>query len=328
MILIYLVLLLMSCTPIYEETFYDEEEFIRDSAKIAQRKGKMENQFGDCSFEREDILQEGDRLTLFLHCPKRPEWVSAIRQISDQTDFVISQGQLSLPYIGSVETEGLTLAELKASIQESYQCYFPAIQVFLDFKKRKERFVSIIGTNKSIVPIQGEISLFQVLAQAELPSSCNLHQSYVMRQGEKLPIDLYQLVYEGSEKDNILMHGGDQIFIADGGSESVMVTGEVSQPGLIEVPNGGISLREALAQAGGISFTGSRNHLQVIRGNLVPPKVYSISWERMLSASNERLLLMPGDVVVVSAKPVTQWNRLINDLQPSLNAVQFIRPVK
>ncbi len=327
-----LIFLLIACSPIYEETFYDEEEFIRDSSKIVEGKYKRpllkergergEEDLEGCFMRKEETLQEGDCFTLLLHCPKRPEGVSAAEQINQQMGFVVSQGQLSLPYIGSVEAEGLTLIELKEKIQACYRSFFPDIQVFLNFKTRKERFVSIIGAKNSVIPIRGESSLSQVLAQAELPPFCNLHHSYVMRQGEKLPVDLYQLIYEGSETDNIPLRGGDQIFIANGEEEVVMVTGEVAQPGLIHIPPGGISLREALGQAGGLPFTGSRDDLQVIRGGFSPTKVYLISWDQMLSLSHDSLLLMPGDVVVVPTRPITQWNRWINGLQPSLTAVQ------
>jgi polysaccharide export outer membrane protein len=78
-----------------------------------------------------------------------------------------------------------------------------------------------------------------------------------------------------------------------------------------------MSLREALVSAGGIPFTGDRQNIQVIRGNLQCPKIYVLAWEHIVHLPNDSLLLMPGDTVYVSEKPITQWNRFIEQLLPS-----------
>ena len=46
-------------------------------------------------------------------------------------------------------------------------------------------------------------------------SNANLFMSYVIREGRPLPIDLYKLMNEGDMDQNIVMRGGDKIFIAN-----------------------------------------------------------------------------------------------------------------
>jgi polysaccharide export outer membrane protein len=82
-----------------------------------------------------------------------------------------------------------------------------------------------------------------------------------------------------------------------------------------------MSLREALVSAGGIPFTGDKRHIQVIRGNLQCPKIYVLSWEHIVHLPNDSLLLMPGDTVYISEKPITQWNRFIEQLLPSFQGL-------
>ena len=96
-----------------------------------------------------------------------------------------------------------------------------------------------------------------------------------------------------------------------------MVMGEVNAPRVVNLPYGFISLKEALVMAGGIPFTGNRNCIQIIRGNLQCPKIYQISWNHIIHLPNDSLLLMPGDTVYVSEKPITQWNRFLDQLLPS-----------
>ena len=121
---------------------------------------------------------------------------------------------------------------------------------------------------------------------------------------------------------NIVMRGGDRIFIANPNDTTVMVMGEVGSPRAVNLPYGFMSLREALVSAGGIPFTGNRDSIQVIRGNLQNPKIYVLSWDHIIHLPNDSLLLMPGDTVYVTEKPITQWNRFIDQLLPSCLGVQ------
>jgi polysaccharide export outer membrane protein len=172
------------------------------------------------------------------------------------------------------------------------------------------------------VPVDGKIRLYEVLCKAHVPNGANLFNSYVHRCGKKLPIDLYRLMHDGDMDYNIVMRGGDKIYIADPQDARVMVMGEVLMPKPIPLPCGSMSLREALVSAGGIPFTGNRNCIQVIRGNMLKPKIYLLSWEQIIHLPNDSLLLMPGDTVYVSETPITQWNRFISQLLPSLSGVQ------
>ena len=76
--------------------------------------------------------------------------------------------------------------------------------------------------------------------------------------------------------------------------------------------------------AGGIPYTGDKSVIQVIRGNILRPKVYTLNWEQILHLPNDSLLLMPGDTVYIAAKPITEWNRFIEQLLPSFGGVQVI----
>ena len=123
---------------------------------------------------------------------------------------------------------------------------------------------------------------------------------------------------------NIVLRGGDKIYIADPAAATLMVMGEVGVERTINLPNGYISLRQALAEAHGIPYTGDKSYIQIIRGNIVRPKIYTLSWEHVIHLPNDSLLLMPGDIVYVAAKPITEWNRFISQLLPSFTTIDII----
>jgi polysaccharide export outer membrane protein len=160
------------------------------------------------------------------------------------------------------------------------------------------------------------------MAKAHVPNNANFFKSYVVRDDVQLPIDLYKLMNGGDMCQNIVMRGGDKIFIASPSDSTVMVMGEVGMPKTVNLPYGFMSLKEAIVSAGGIPFTGNRDCIQVIRGNLLDPKIYVLSWEHIIHLPNDSLLLMPGDTIYVTEKPITQWNRFIDQLLPSCLGLQ------
>jgi len=170
------------------------------------------------------------------------------------------------------------------------------------------------------VHVDGKARLYDVLFQARLTPDANLFKSYVLRNGCMLPVDLQRLIKQGDMSQNIVMQGGDKVYIADSSSASLMVMGEVEKQRTISLPDGVISLRQALAEAGGIRYTGDASYIQVIRGSLCKPKIYTLSWEHVIQMPNNSLLLIPGDIVYVASKPITEWHRFISQLVPSFFA--------
>lgn len=323
-------LFLSSCTPpIYQNTTYGLDEFMADSQQISGGKYAilaLEEHEEICNpvdpSDHDDVIHEGDELKVMLYCPRRLEYMQALDMIQGRTGSRVCDGKISLPHLSPLEVAGLTLRECREIIQNAYSEEISEAQVFIEFKKKCERNVQIIGARKSMIAVDGKMRLSEVLAQAKLPPHANLFKSYVMRNGQKLPIDLYPLIHEGSEYQNIVMKGGDQIFIAHATDAPIMLTGELHYSMAIPAPYGRLSLREALAAAGGIAFTGNKNCILIIRGDLVRPKIYSLAWKDIIHCTNQSLLLIPGDVVVLSEKPVTQWNRFVNQLQPSTDCMQ------
>jgi polysaccharide export outer membrane protein len=120
---------------------------------------------------------------------------------------------------------------------------------------------------------------------------------------------------------NIVMRPNDKVYIANAGRATVMVMGEVGIPGPVDCPGGSLPLRDAIVAAGGIPYTGNKQCIQVIRGNVPNPRIYVLKWSTITHLPNQSLLLMPGDTVYVSAKPITEWNRFIDQLIPSIGGV-------
>ncbi len=179
--------------------------------------------------------------------------------------------------------------------------------------------VYLIGSvEKPEITLKKSMTLFDVLAEAKIPTNANLFKSYIARRGKILPIDFYRLLCRGDMSQNIEVEKGDKIYIADPYAATILVMGEVVSPRVIPAIHGFLPLREAIAKAKGIAYTGDLSYIQVIRGGVAQPKIYLLSWEHILRLPNTSLLLIPGDIVYVASTPITEWNRFFSQLIPNL----------
>lgn len=333
-LLIALTCLLFACSgPKHDYPVKGAAEFVMDSYKIRQGKFAIMQMEGipiecldDSSLhEYTDTIDENDVLQIMIYHPMRDDLVAAVNRVGQTVGYRVIQGYINLPQLPSVKVYGLTLQQAKDLIQQSYDEQIQDVEVFIDYRERLTRTVEIIGlVQQHSIPVDGRIRLFEILSRAGLSPHANLFMSYVLRCGKVLRVDLDQLIKEGDMCQNIVMRPRDKIFIADPSESKVMIMGEVHHPKAIFLPKGSVSLREALVEAGGIPYTGDKSCIQVIRGNIVCPKVYVLNWNHIITLPNHSLLLMPGDTVYISEKPITQWNRFIDQLLPtSVGLAQF-----
>jgi polysaccharide export outer membrane protein len=103
-----------------------------------------------------------------------------------------------------------------------------------------------------------------------------------------------------------------------------MVLGEVGLERSIDIPNGFTTLRQALADAKGIPYTGNKSYIQIIRGNIANPRIYTLTWNHVIHLPSDSLLLIPGDIVYVAASPITEWNRFVSQLLPTFINIDLI----
>ncbi|HSX38559.1 MAG TPA: polysaccharide biosynthesis/export family protein [Chlamydiales bacterium] len=312
---------------------FGADEFVFDSYKI--REGKfsiLEMEGGQCLEldealleEYQDTIHEDDVLQLAIYNPKRKDVSEAVEYVGDRIGYRVVDGQIALPDLPPAYVSGLTLEEARRKIQTLYQKHIQDTEVFITYKERIARKVELAGlVSLPSIPIDGKMKLFDVLSKAHVPPDANLFKSYVIRDDAFLPVDLNKLMKEGDMSQNIVVRGGDKIYIAESSAATLMVMGEVGRERVINLPSGSISLRQALAESGGIPYTGDKSYIQVIRGSIAKPKIYTLSWEHVIHLPNDSLLLMPGDIVYVAAKPITEWNRFISQLLPMFGGFDVI----
>jgi polysaccharide export outer membrane protein len=335
LIILFLLLLAYSCTnpPYRGSDVLGAEDFVMDSYRI--REGKLSilsmegKNFEELSpqllEEYQDVINNGDVLQIAVYHPSRDDLVQSVQRIGQLVGYRVTEGKIYLPDLPPLEVEGLTLQQAQEKVEHLYKEQIRDVNIFIAYKDRIQRKVELAGlVQVPSIPVDGRLRLFETLSIAKVPTNANLFKSYVVRDNSLLPVDLYKLLKEGDMRQNVVMRGGDKVYIADPSASTLMVLGEVCKERVVDVPDGFMTLRKAIGEAGGILASGDKAYIQIIRGNILHPKIYTLNWEHVVRLPNDSMLLIPGDIVYVAARPLSEWNRFVNDLLPTFIALDLI----
>jgi polysaccharide export outer membrane protein len=240
-------------------------------------------------------------------------------------------GYMYYPYVGMVKAEGMNVAALRDVLTSRLSRYIQNPQ--LD--------VRVVGFRSKRVYVVGEVSTPGVLPLNDLPMTIadaislsggltpNAWKSgvNVSRAGKIYEIDLKALYDHADSTQNLMLKHGDIVNVLDRSQQKVFLMGEVRNPSSVEIINGELTLAAAIGEVGGFNQnTANPSAIYVIRGTEGGnPQIFHLDAEfatGMLLA--ERFDMQAQDVVFVDTAGVSQWNRVITQLLPSITVVGTI----
>jgi len=237
-------------------------------------------------------------------------------------------GYMYYPYVGMIKAEGMNVAALRDLITERISTYIQDPQ--LD--------VRVVGYRSQRVYVVGEVNQPGVLPLNDLPmtiaDAINLsggltEDAYkggvnVSRDGRVYAIDLKALYDHGDASQNLVLKHGDIVNVLDRSQQKVFVMGEVNQPRGVEIVNDTLTLSAALGEAGGVKqVSANSGAIYVIRGSSTDsPEIYHLDAEFATGLFlAERFRMQAQDVVFVDSAGISQWNRVISQLLPSISVI-------
>lgn len=115
--------------------------------------------------------------------------------------------------------------------------------------------------------------------------------------------------------------------VAEFRSRKAYVLGEVKKTGFLPINDQRLSIAQALALSEWFDQNAAdTSHIFVIRGSVSHPCVFWLDArtpDKLLLA--EKFELRPNDILYVSSAPVTNWNRAINQVLPTIQALWFTK---
>ncbi len=117
--------------------------------------------------------------------------------------------------------------------------------------------------------------------------------------------------------------------VVDFRSRKVYVLGEVNKPGFVPINDQPLSITDAIVLTGGLDPNAADpSHIYIIRGNIYRPYVYWLNAktpETLLLA--EHFNLKSGDILFISSAPATRWNRVLNQLLPTIQTIWYTKAI-
>ena len=243
----------------------------------------------------------------------------------NKTVRVSSQGNISLPLLGTIRVKGLTASELEKEVRELLAEKYlqnPNVSVFI--KEYRSQRITVIGAVDKPGPydVTGQKTILAVLgmagglkegagsllflirpSQGEGGSSGEGVSSGERETGEiKLStfvIDLEELLVKGDLRLNLLVMHGDVINVPVSGK--IFVGGEVKSPGGFALQGKKVTVSQAIAMAQGLNSVAKGGEAKIFRylgkGNekeILPVDIYAIQ-----KGESEDPLLKENDIVIV-----------------------------
>ncbi len=224
--------------------------------------------------------------------------ISVYEQPDMQTTVRISgDGMISLPLLGQISAENLSVKQLEDKIKRLLADGFivdPQVHVFVEeFRGRK---VTILGEVESpgVYEIQGETSILELVSKANGLTENAAYQAIIQHRGDDKPaapvtvVDLGRLMKEGQSSENINIIDGDHVFIPK--KEVFYISGQVKKPGVYNFEKD-LTVIKALTMAGGPTDKASTDRTRIIRTKE--------GVEHLIKGVRMDMRILPDDVIMV-----------------------------
>lgn len=301
--LVFLIPLLMNLVGCADEQFKvttDLEQFRKQYEE--NEKKSTENQEDIFS---PDILSEestgdyrlgaGDLLTVKVY--ESEELNTEVR--------VSSRGEISLPLLNNVDVFNLTTSEAEDKVEKLYQIkYIQDPHVIIYIKEHVSKQITLVGAVKKPGTYEyvRKRRLLDVLAIANGLAEKSGTIAYVTREDavtherKRYAINLEELLKRGNMRQNIVVLGGDLIFVPESGQ--CFIDGAVRKPGNYAL-KGKMTITEALALAGGLASYADDDGIKLIRymGGNQGRAIVSLSYSDLQAGMGDTLFLQDQDVI-------------------------------
>ncbi|MEQ8511169.1 MAG: polysaccharide biosynthesis/export family protein [Algiphilus sp.] len=248
-------------------------------------------------------------------------------------------GVMFYPYVGSFQAAGMTLAEIRNFIAENLQRVIRTPQVDVRILEYRSQRVFVTGEVQqpgvSVIDDTPRGILDLINEHGGLTELASQRIAVLSRNQESHLVNLHALHARGNTQFNVAVQAGDVLHIPDNSADKVFVLGEVGQQGSVAIDRHYMSLTEAIAGAEGMDVLSADDaSVFVFRSGVQPgvsrlcdcePEdalVFGLDLSRadgILLA--ERFELQPRDVVYVSSTDFARYNRIVNQILPTVSTL-------
>jgi polysaccharide export outer membrane protein len=269
-----------------------------------------------------DVLQ----VTVWDH-PELTAPTGQFRSPEENGNPVNADGTVYYPYVGVVKVAGLTLPEIRTILTERLSRVIAKPQLDVRIAAFRGKKVQITGevlapSTMPLADVPARVQDAMAFAKGFTPEA-DPGNVTLTRGGKTYHLDLLALYENGDLSQNWLLKDGDVINVGDRNRNRVFVMGEVKLQQAKPMVKRKMTLAEAIGDSGGLDpIAANAGKIYVIRGDYAAPEIFHLdadSADALLLAT--AFQLKPRDVVFVSTYRLTQWNRVMSQILPTLQVL-------
>jgi len=247
---------------------------------------------------------------------------------------VAKDGTIYFPFVGRVQAAGKTPGQLRDQLASGLGPYIKNPQVDVRVLSYRSQKIQVTGDVKTPGPLSmSDVPLTLVDAitrSGGYTDNADINRVRLTRNGKLYVLDANRMLNGGDASQNVLLQDGDIINVPDHSDSRVFVMGEVKTPIQTNLIRGKLTIADALTSAGGILDTDANpRQIFVMRGmkdNPTQPEIYRLDMTKpdaiMLSSQFQ---LHPMDVVYVGTAASATFNRLLQEILPSVETAFYLK---
>ena len=256
------------------------------------------------------------------------ELIRERQQVTPEGVEVQANGVIFYPFAGEVQAAGRTVSEVRRELTQKLAKFVvdPQVSVRVQaFNSQKAQVLGEVQFPRPVPITSTPLRVLDAIALAEgMKESADRAEATLVRGNKRIIIDMAKLL-DGDLSQNHLMMDGDVLNIDNNRYRQIVILGEVNRPIAMPYDRRGMSLNDALVAASGInqSYSNAKG-VFVLRSAMggSRPTIYQLDMQNATALLlADRFPLKARDVVYVDTAGVTRWNRVINQILPTTNAI-------
>jgi polysaccharide export outer membrane protein len=261
-------------------------------------------------------------------------------------------GKIYYQLLPGLDVWGLTLPQTRDLLEQQLGKYLNSPQVEVSLHTVGSKHIWLLGrlSRPGVYPVAGPMTLLEAFALAGGTSSpalgstedlADLRHSFVMRQGQLLPVDFSRLLHEGDMTQNVQLQPDDFVYVPSALSQEVYVLGSVRAPravvyteqmtlvSAISAVNGPLKYDYLSSYYQGRTPDANMSHVAIVRGSLAQPQVAVVDYNAIVKGHAPDVRLEPGDIIYVPDSPFrtlkTYVNMIVNAFVTTVAANEGVR---